>query len=106
MLVVQMSTCNQAGTCHGSDLGGSTMPDATGSHVYPRNITPDMATGIASWTDAQIETAVRTGIAPTRMLCPDMLRFLTMPAQDMADLIAYLRSVPPVARAIPDSTCP
>jgi hypothetical protein len=104
-LVVQMNTCNQQGLCHGSDLSGSTTPVSADSHVYPANLTPD-ATGLSCWTDAQIETAVRTGVAPTRHLCPDMLTFPQMSATDMVDLIAYIRSVPPVARTVPASSCP
>jgi len=66
---------------------------------YASNLTPDPETGIGTWTDAEIERALRSGvkkdgspIAPP-MPWPDFSRLST---EDMAAMIAYLRTLPPV----------
>jgi mono/diheme cytochrome c family protein len=68
------------------------------------NLTPDRETGLGSWTDEQIATALTTGKRPDgRILAPIMpwhaLAHLTKP--DLAALIAYLRSLPPVSHKVP-----
>jgi mono/diheme cytochrome c family protein len=63
------------------------------------NLTPDKTTGLGDWTDAEIERAIRTGIARDgRKLSPPMpfAAYEHLSADDMAALIAYLRSLPPV----------
>ncbi|HEY7870067.1 MAG TPA: cytochrome c [Methylomirabilota bacterium] len=72
--------------------------------VYASNITPDPTTGIGKWTDDQIITATRSGLRPNgERLLPvhPYTVFNGMAAQDLKDLVAYLRSVPPVNRATP-----
>jgi mono/diheme cytochrome c family protein len=85
----------------GSDIGFH-IPDM-GIFVGP-NLTPDKETGLGSWTDEQIEKALTTGERPDgRILAPIMpwhaLAHLTKP--DLAALIAYLRSLPPVKNKVP-----
>ena len=72
--------------------------------VYASNITPDPATGIGKWTDEQIITATRLGRRPNgERLIPvhPYTVFNGMTEPDLKDLVAYLRSVPPVNRATP-----
>jgi mono/diheme cytochrome c family protein len=72
--------------------------------VYSSNITPDPATGIGKWTDEQIVTATRLGRRPNgERLIPvhPYTVFNGMTEQDLKDVVAYLRSVPPVNRATP-----
>ena len=76
---------------------------------YPRNLTPDPATGLGSWTDAEIERALRSGVKKDGSpLLPPMPwpDFARMTAEDMAALIAYLRTVPPVVHKVPDIVPP
>jgi mono/diheme cytochrome c family protein len=64
------------------------------------NITADKAEGIGDWTDDEIERAIRTGIGRAgNKLSPPMpfAAFSKMKPDDMAALIAYLRSLPPAA---------
>ena len=64
------------------------------------NITPDKTDGIADWTDTEIERAIRTGVARDgHKLFPPMpfAAYTQISAEDMAALIAYLRSLPPAA---------
>ena len=72
--------------------------------VYSSNITPDPATGIGKWTDEQIITATRSGRRPNgERLIPvhPYTVFNGMAAQDLKDVVAYLRSVPAVNRQTP-----
>jgi len=71
---------------------------------YGPNLTPDKATGLGGWTDAQIIAAFRTGVRPDgRALAPIMpwraLAVLT--DQDAAAIVAFLRSLPPVNNMVP-----
>ena len=72
--------------------------------VYASNITPDPTTGIGKWTDEQIITATRAGRRPNgERLIPvhPYTVFNGMAEQDLKDVVAYLRSVPPINRATP-----
>lgn len=78
-------------TCHQADFGGFSL--------WP-NITPDMETGIGSWTDEQIGAAIRDGEDPEGgALCSQMMKYpLTDP--ELADLVEYLRGIPAISRKI------
>ena len=63
------------------------------------NLTPDRTSGLGDWSDAEIERAVRTGIARDgHKLFPPMpfAAYKNITADDMAALIAYLRSLPAI----------
>ncbi|HEY6194340.1 MAG TPA: cytochrome c [Candidatus Eisenbacteria bacterium] len=68
--------------------------------VHARNLTPDSATGIGSWTIEQIVTALRSGNTPSGVqLAPIMPweNYSSILDQDDAMAIAsYLKSLPPV----------
>ncbi len=87
-------------------LGGSEVGfDIPGlGTFYGPNLTPDKDTGLGKWTDAQVMAALRTGVRPDgRVLAPIMpWRSLAMLTdQDAAAVVAYLRSLPPVANKVP-----
>lgn len=70
--------------------------------VYSTNITPDRQTGIGSWTDDQIITAIRAGRRPNgERLIPvhPYTVFNGMAEDDLRALVAFLRTVPAVKRA-------
>jgi mono/diheme cytochrome c family protein len=70
--------------------------DYAGAGFYP-NITPD-ALGIGNWTDTQVDTALRRGLASDgSSFCALMERF-PFSDQEAADVIVYLRSLPPVPK--------
>jgi len=63
------------------------------------NLTPDATSGLGDWSDAEIERAIRTGIARDgHKLFPPMpfAAYRHITDDDMAALIAYLRSLPAV----------
>lgn len=92
--------------CHGGpSLGGSDTP-VTGSMSYGPNLTPDEATGIGGWTDEQIIRAIREGIDDEgETLCPDMPRYSELTDEDAHSIVRYLRSLPPISHASPESMC-
>jgi mono/diheme cytochrome c family protein len=72
--------------------------------IIPSNITPDPETGAGNWTDDQLARAIREGIGHDgRALFPFMPYpdFAHMSDEDLASVIVYLRSIPPVHRALP-----
>jgi mono/diheme cytochrome c family protein len=87
-------------------LGGSDVGfEIPGLGVFNgRNITPDKETGIGAWTDAQVATAITTGKRPDgRQLAPIMnyASFSYLAKDDVAAIVAYLRSVPAVNNKVP-----
>lgn len=69
--------------------------------VYSTNITPDPQTGIGTWTDEQIVTAIRLGRRPNgERLIPihPYPVFNGMAEEDLKSLVAFLRTVPAVKR--------
>jgi mono/diheme cytochrome c family protein len=70
--------------------------------VYSSNITPDKQTGIGSWTDEQIITAIRLGRRPNgERLLPvhPFPVFNGMAEEDLRAIVAFLRTTKPVSRA-------
>ena len=87
-------------------LGGSDVGfEIPGLGVFNgRNITPDKETGIGSWTDEQVAAAITTGKRPDgRQLAPIMnyAAFTYMTKEDVAAVVAYLRSIPAVNNKVP-----
>lgn len=79
------------------------------SIFYPPNLTPHPDDGIGAWSEADIVTAVRTGVRPDgRILAPIMpyQHYGRLTDADAAALAAYLRSIPPVAQPAPSNTGP
>jgi len=73
--------------------------------VYTANITPDKATGIGDWTDAQIIKAIREGVDPEgNIIFPPMPvpTYNNMSDDDVKAIVAYLRTLPPVENKLPE----
>jgi len=85
----------------GSDVGF----EIPGLGVFNgRNLTPDKETGLGAWTDEQIATAITTGKRPDgRQLAPIMnyAAFTHLTKDDVAAVVAYLRSIPAVNNKVP-----
>ena len=70
--------------------------------VFATNITPDRQTGIGTWTDEQIITAIRLGRRPNgERLLPvhPFTVFNGMAEEDLKAIVAFLRTTAPVNRA-------
>ena len=77
--------------------------------VYPPNITPDMETGIGSWSDPQIANAVRSGIGrhgDRRISVMPWRGYATISNEDIDAIVAYLRSIEPISHAVPAEVSP
>ena len=101
-LLVEQGLCK---SCHANDLAGSPEPIGD-TMIYSSNITPDDATGIGMWTDKELDDAMRLGKDnDNEAICDPMPVYYNLTAQESADIIAYMRSVPPVNREVMDSVC-
>jgi mono/diheme cytochrome c family protein len=72
--------------------------------VVAPNLSSDPETGAGNWTDDQLARAIREGIGHDgRALFPMMpyQRFRSMSDEDVASIVVYLRSLPPVHRQQP-----
>lgn len=90
----------------GKPLAGGFKFEDPGFIAYAANITPDVATGIGGWTDAQLAKAIREGIRPDgRLIGPPMpIGFYRQMADaDLAAIIAWLRAQPAVTHEVPKS---
>lgn len=73
------------------------------------NITPDQETGAGNWSDDALARAIREGIGHDgRTLFPMMpyQSYRLMSDEDLASIIVYLRSVPPVKNQLPITKMP
>lgn len=114
--IYTVSDCNG---CHsGRDFtrfGGPVIPGRQGEgfefpkelglpgRIAARNITPDVETGIGSWSDGEKIRAIREGISRDgTMLFPMMPyeRFRNMSDEDVMSLVAYLNTLPPVRHQV------
>ncbi|MDI3468055.1 MAG: putative diheme cytochrome c-553 [Pseudolabrys sp.] len=110
-LVNTVMTC---GNCHspkgpagdipGKHFSGGLSWDEPPFKVTAPNITQDKETGIGSWTDAQIKTLLRTGMAPNgahiAMVMPTGFYHI-LTDRDLDAIVAYLRTLKPIRNAVP-----
>jgi mono/diheme cytochrome c family protein len=77
--------------------------------TFPRNLTPDVETGLGKWSDRDIVNALRTGVRPDgSVILPPMPwpMYATMTDADAFAIAAYLKSLPPVKHRAPDRIAP
>ena len=91
--------------CHtargGAAYAGGTAIGTPFGTVYAPNLTPDAATGIGAWSGDAFWRALHDGrAADGRLLAPvcPYPNYTQVSRDDVADLHAYLRSLPPVAQ--------
>jgi mono/diheme cytochrome c family protein len=80
--------------------GGGLVMDGVFGQIVTANITPDAATGIGAWSDAEIARALTRGERPDGrpLASPMPVAYLArLSTYDLTALIAWLRSLPPVA---------
>ncbi|HEY3187845.1 MAG TPA: c-type cytochrome, partial [Solirubrobacteraceae bacterium] len=93
-------------------FGAGGMPvtiDATAT-VFSRNLTPDVLTGLGSWTADDLRRALREGTSPggRRLNALDMpwTIFAGLTDADVDAIHAYLASLPPVRNLVPPPEAP
>ena len=75
-------------------------------HLIAPNLTPDRETGAGNWSDDAIARAIREGIAHDgRAMFPMMPYedFRHLSDEDVASIVVFLRSLPPVRNPLPPS---
>jgi mono/diheme cytochrome c family protein len=111
-LVNTIMTC---GNCHspkgppdvvaGKDFSGGLRFDEPPFDVTASNITPDKETGIGAWSDAEIKRALLDGVRPSGVqlaeIMPTNFYRILIPS-DLNAIVAYLRTLKPVANTVPD----
>jgi mono/diheme cytochrome c family protein len=97
--------------CHGADgAGGAKLSWRPLGTVWARNLTPHRESGLGAWTDDEIARAIRGGIAkggrPLHWQAMIWDHASNWDEEDVRALIAFLRVLPPVRRAIPPTRPP
>lgn len=96
----------------GSAIGiaySNPLGDSRPGIVYPSNITPDVETGIGSWSDAQIVAAIRAGQGrhgTRRIAVMPWQGYAKLSQEDAMAIAAYLQSIPAVSHDVPDEVAP
>jgi len=83
--------------------GGFEFDDGVIGHVVGPNITPDRDTGIGTWTEGQIFTALRYGTRPDgTIIGPPMpiAAYRDIADSDLTAIAKYLRSMKPVRHPV------
>lgn len=109
--IMDCSGCHTPGALIGQpDLGRPLAGSDVGFEIpglgifYPPNLTSDPETGLGRWSEANIITAVRTGVRPDgRQLAPVMPyhSYGRLANDDAVDLAAYIKSLKPVSHQVP-----
>jgi mono/diheme cytochrome c family protein len=94
------STADNARLGAGSDIPMKDLP----GRIFAPNLTPDPETGAGTWTDDQLARAIREGVGHDGRALFNMMpyeNFRKMSDEDLASVIVYLRSLPPIHNVVP-----
>ncbi len=111
-LVDTVMTCHNCHTPMGPNgpqfdkaLSGGLRFDEPPFDVTAPNITPDRATGIGAWSDADIKKALQEGIKPNGAQMAEVMPttfYKILTPSDLDGIVAYLRSLPAVSNKVRD----
>jgi cytochrome c553 len=99
-LVEAIAKCQE---CHGADMGGKLwVDDPAFGRLAGVNLTSGRG-GIGELTDADLERALRRGVTRDRrpLIFMPAEAFAALSDEDLAAIIGYLRTLPPVDREMP-----
>ncbi len=89
----------------GMELVGQPLPlPGFPGNISAPNLTPDPETGSGRWTDDQIARAIREGVKHDDTVLFPMMpygEYKTLSDEDLASVVVYLRSIPPVRNPLP-----
>ncbi len=91
---------------HTRELGGSDVGFEIPKRgvFYGPNLTMDKETGLGRWTEQQIAAAITTGVRPDGRQLANIMPwkdFAVLTKPDVAAIVAYLKSLPPVKNKVP-----
>jgi cytochrome c553 len=103
------------GDCHTQRVGIRSAPDRKrlfagmarppkGFPAKPSNLTPDQATGIGAWSEADFLQAMRTGVRPDGSAIHPFMPWrenARMTDDDLRAIYRYLRTLPPMRNVVP-----
>ncbi|CAN5832978.1 hypothetical protein BH10CHL1_BH10CHL1_40720 [soil metagenome] len=94
----RLATIRGCGGCHGEDLAGDVMIDGVPGHIIAPNLTKGRGGIGNTYTDVDWARAIRHGIGKDRrgLWIMPAQDFQTMSDDDTGQIIAYVKSVPPV----------
>ncbi|WP_117190127.1 c-type cytochrome [Rhizobium terrae] len=105
-----LGDCEACHTAPGAKpLSGGLPLETPFGQLIPPNITPDKASGIGSWTEADFRNALKNGIGHDgKRLYPAMPypAYTRMSDEDISNLWAYLRTVDPVFNPVEANQLP
>src|SRR5262245_8004116 len=111
-LVDTVMTCHNCHTPMGPNgpqfdkaLSGGLRFDEPPFDVTASNITPDPNTGIGKWSEADIKKAIQFGVRPNGVRLGEIMPsgfYQILTPRDLDGIVAYLRSLPPIANKVPD----
>lgn len=103
---------NESQLLAGSDIGiawSNPLAERNPGIVYAANLTPDVETGIGSWSVAEIVAMIRTGVdkhsGQTLPVMP-WPSYAQIEAEDANAIAAYLLSLPAVRHRVPTNVRP
>jgi mono/diheme cytochrome c family protein len=92
--------------CHGADHGGMKMMESAAlGRIFGGNLTTGRGSLVAGYTDEDWARAIRHGVGRDRrgLLLMSADAYSAISDRDLGAAIAYLRSLPPVDRELPQS---
>jgi len=90
--------------CHGQELTGGRPAFSEDHQPSSPNLTPDPATGLTGWSEADFVHLMRTGLRPDGTQVDSLMPwhvFQRMTDQELSGVWAYLRNLPPMASTAP-----
>lgn len=106
--VAPCASCHSDPTRRAEYLAGVELPLSGGlefnippGRFYPRNITPDSATGLGAVSDGAIARALRDGVGHDGRALLPFMEMQGLADDDLAAVVSYLRSQPPVHNEVP-----
>jgi cytochrome c553 len=79
--------------------------DSNPGVVFPSNLTPDVATGLGTWSEEEIIRALTAGVAKgghERLTVMPWSNYDALKTRDLKAIARFLKSLTPIERAIPD----
>ena len=111
-LVDTVMTCHNCHTPMGPNgpqfdkaLSGGLRFDEPPFDATASNITPDRATGIGAWSDAEIKRALQKGQKPNGIQMAEVMPsgfYEILTPRDLDGIVAHLRSIPAVSNKVKD----
>ncbi len=83
--------------CHGTGFSGGPLPGSSATEPIPANLTPDKATGLGNWSEADFYKAMREGVNPQGKTLDPFMPWQTitskMTDEELSSLWLYLQSL-------------